>query len=120
MEEAPTEGDRAHREPRPAEGQAGDHIGEPVDTEQHPAAGDADGNGGGTTCEERSRARRAPAGEHEGNRRVERGRSGRVTAWERGAESLRDGVERRAHAVEELLDRVDEHNFADDDGDEER
>ena len=43
-EEAAAEGDRADREPGPAEGEAGDDVREPVDAEHHAAAGDADGD----------------------------------------------------------------------------
>ncbi len=35
-----------------------------------------------------------------------------MPARERGAECLRDRVERRAHTVEKILDRVDDHNLA--------
>ena len=42
VEEAATERDRADREPGPSEGEAGDHVRQPVHAEHHPAASDPD------------------------------------------------------------------------------
>ena len=120
VEEPAAEGDRADREPGPAERETGDDVGEPVHVEHDAAAGDADGDAAGRRGEQGSHAGRALPREHERNGGVER-RGGRgMAARERGAEGGGDGIERGADAVEELLDRVDEHDLADQDRDQER
>jgi len=90
-----------------------------VDAEHDPTAGDAGRDPRRRTSEQRTRAWRAPPRQHERKAGKERCRRGGVTARERRPERLRDRVERRADTVEEVLDGVDEHDLADDHGDEE-
>ena len=78
-----------------------------------------DGDRDRAAGEERTRPRGAPARQHERGGCVERRGRRRVTARKRRPERLRDRVEGRPHAVEDLLDRVDEDDLADDDGHEE-
>jgi len=120
VEEAAAERDRTEREPGPAERKAGDDVGEPVDAEHDAAAGDTDGDRRCAGSEQGARTRRASPCEHERYAGVERSGGRRVPARKGRPEMLRNRVEGGADTVEEVLDRVDEHHFADDDRHEER
>ena len=102
-EQPAAEGDAAHGEPRPAEGQSSDHVRKPVDVEQHAAARDRYGDCHGSARQKCACRVATAASEQERCGSVESRGRGRVPAREGWAECRGDRVQGRPHPVDEIL-----------------
>ncbi len=83
-----------------------------MDAEHHPARGDADGDRDGACREHGARERASASREDECDRREGRCGGRRMTARERSSERRSRRVECRPHAVERLLDHVDQDDLS--------
>ena len=96
------------RRTSPPEEEAGDHVGEPVDVEQHAARRDGDRDADCETCEQAPGDVSPPAAEQERSARIERRCCCRVAARKRGTEPGGRRVEGRSGPVGEILTAVRE------------